>query len=85
MFNNNRSDVEIAAGMLRIRGTQTAIMRGARLSYTQTQQYLRQLSEMALIESVEQRNGRAVYGPTGKGQEFVALVDRMEVLLERRD
>ena len=81
MFNHKRSDVEVAADMLRITGSQTAIMYGANLSYAQTQKYLRQLSEMALIESVAQRNGRPLYGPTGKGQEFLELIDRMEVLL----
>ena len=81
MFNHKRSDVEVAADMLRIRGSQTAIMYGANLSYAQTQKYLRQLSEMALIESVTQRNGRPLYCPTGKGQEFLELIDRMEDLL----
>jgi len=82
MFNKKRSDVEVVARILRCRGSQTAIMYGANLSYAQTLKYLRQLSEMALIESVQQRNGRPLYAPTGKGLEFLALVDRMEVLLE---
>ena len=81
MFKLKRSDVEVVADMLRVRGSQTGIMYGANLSYAQTQKYLRQLSDMALIESVEQRNGRPLYGPTGKGQEFLELIDRMEVLL----
>ena len=81
MFNHKRSDVEVAADMLRVSGSQTAIMYGANLSYAQTRKYLRQLSEMALIESVQQRNGRPMYGPTGKGHEFLELIDRMEVLL----
>ena len=49
----------------------------ANLSYAQTKKYLRLLFEMALIESVEQRHGRPVYGPTGKGQEFLELIDRI--------
>ena len=81
MFNHKRSDVDLVADMLRVSGSQTAIMYGANLSYAQTQKYLRQLSEMALIESVGQRNRRPVYGPTEKGQEFLELIDRMEVLL----
>ena len=80
MFNHKRSDVEVAADMLRVKGSQTAIMYGANLSYTQTQKYLHQLSEMKLIERVELRNGRPLYGPTGKGLEFLELVDQMEVL-----
>ena len=83
MFNHKRSDVEVAADMLRVSGSQTAIMYGANLSYAQTKKYLRQLSDMALIESVEQRNGRPLYGLTGKGQELLELIDRMEVLLGR--
>ncbi len=81
MFNHKRSDVEVAADMLRVRGSQTGIIYGADRSYVQTQKYLRQLCDMALIESVEQRDGRPLYGLTGKGQELLELIDRMEVLL----
>ncbi len=81
MFKHKRSDVEVVADMLRVKGSQTAIMYGANLSYAQTQKYLHQLSEMALIEPVEIRNGRPLYGPTGKGLEFLGLVDQLEVLL----
>ena len=81
LFNRIRSDVELAADMLRVKGSQTAIMYGANLSHAQTQKYLHQLSEMALIESVEMRNGRPLYGPTGKGLEFLGLVDQLEVLI----
>ena len=80
LFNHNRSDVQVAADMLRVRGSQTAIMYGANLNYHQTMKYLHQLSKMALIEPVEIRNGRPLYGPTGKGIEFVELVDQMEAL-----
>ena len=83
LFIHRRSPVEVAADMLRVRGSQTAIMYDAQLSYTQTQKYLRQLCDMALIESVEQRNGRPLYGLTGKGQEFLDLFDRMKVLMGR--
>ena len=81
MFNHKRSDVEVAADMLRVGGSQTAIMYGANLSYAQVRKYLRQLSDMALIESVEQQNGRPLYDLTEKGQEFLELIERMEVLL----
>jgi len=89
MFNDKRSDEQMAADMLRVRGTQTAIMYGANLSHTQTQKYLRQLSEMGLIEKTidetgGRTNGRPLYAPTGKGLEFLELVDRMEVLLGGR-
>ena len=81
MFDHKRSDVEVAADTLRVRGSQTAIMYGANLSYLQTQKYLRQLCNMALIESVQQRNGRPLYDLTGKGRELLELINRMEVLL----
>ncbi len=81
MFKLRRSDVQVAADMLRVKGTQTAIMYGANLSYTQTRKYLYELSEMALIELIEIRGGRPLYGPTAKGEEFLELVDRLEDLL----
>lgn len=83
MLNQKRSYLEVAADILRIRGSQTAIMYGANLSYAQTRKYLRELADRALIEPVVGgRNGRRLYGPTPKGREFIELVERLEVLLE---
>ena len=81
MLNHKRSDLEVAADILRISGSQTAIMYGANLSYAQTRKYLRQLAELALIESVERDNGRRHYHSTGKGQEFLQLIEKLEVLV----
>lgn len=66
--------------MLRV-SSQTAIMYDANLSCVPTQKYLRQLCDMALIESVEQQDGRPLYDLTRKGQELLELINRMEVLL----
>ena len=81
MLNHKRSDLEVAADIIRISGSQTAIMYGANLSYAQTLKYLRQLAELALIESVKRDNGRWHYRSTGKGQEFLKLIEKLEVLV----
>ena len=80
MFNCRRSDLEVVADILRINGSQTAIMYGANLSYTQTHKYLSQLAELALIEPFDGGNGRQKYRCTTKGQEFLGLVERLEIL-----
>ena len=78
---DRRSDLQVAADMLRISGSKTAIMYGANLSYTQTQRYLSLLVDIGLIEAVDGRNGRQQYGPTQRGQIFLALLERLEELM----
>ena len=78
---DRRSDLQVAADMLRIRGSKTAIMYGANLSYTQTQKYLSLLVDIGLIEAVDGRNGRQQYGPTQRGHKFLALLERLEELM----
>ena len=77
---DRRSDLQVAADMLRISGSKTAIMYGANLSYTQTQKYLSLLLDIGLIEAVDGRNGRQQYGPTLRGQTFLTLLERLEEL-----
>ena len=81
MFNQNRSNVEIAADILRLKGSQTAIMYGANLSHGQTLKYLSYLTDSALIKSVGGKDGRQRYHRTRKGQEFIELVEKLDVLL----
>ena len=83
MFNHKRSDVEVAADILRIKGSQTAIMYGANLSYSQTHKYIRQLTDMALLQPVEGKNGRRNFHTTQRGRDFLDLVEKMEDLLQR--
>ena len=75
-----RSDLQVAGDILRIRGSKSAIMYGANLSYARAQKYLSQLVDIGLIEAAEGRNGRKQYGPTLKGQEFLSLFGRLEKL-----
>ena len=83
IHNQRRSNLEIAAHILRIRGSQAAVMRGANLSYAQTHKYLSQLAELALIEPVAGgRNERWQCRPTLKGQEFIELVEKLKIMLE---
>lgn len=82
MFNHKRSDVEVAADILRIKGSQTAIMYGANLSYSQTHKYIQQLTDMALLQPVIGKNGRRKFHTTQRGQDFLDLVEKMEVLLQ---
>lgn len=82
MFNHKRSDVEVAADILRIKGSQTAIMYGANLSYSQTHKYIRQLTEMALLQPVTGKNGRRNFHTTQRGRDFLDLVEKMEDLLQ---
>ena len=77
---DRRSDLQLAADMLRSRGSKTAIMYGANLGYAQTQKYLSQLVDIGLLEVADGRNGRKQYGPTLKGQKFLALLERLEEL-----
>ncbi len=80
MLQERRSNLEVAASMLRIKGSKTAFMYGANLSYALTQKYLSQLVDIGLIEAADGRNGRRQYGPTLKGQEFLSLFERLEIL-----
>ena len=81
MFNHNRSAVEVVADILRIRGTQTAIMYGAKLDYNQTKAYLRLLSTLLLIGRDGGVDARPRYGPTTKGKKFLELFKRLEALV----
>ena len=81
MFNHRRSDVEVVADILRIRGTQTAIMHGAKLDYNRTTEYLRLLSSLSLIGTDGGVDARPQYGPTAKGKEFLELFKRLEALV----
>ncbi len=78
---NRRSDLEVVADMLRVQGSQTAIMYGANLSYAQTRKYLNLLSDLAIIESVDGKNGRRQYRPTPRGQEFLGLIEKLQQML----
>ena len=83
LFNHyNRSDIEVVADILRIRGSQTAIMYGAKLSYDQTKYYLGLLSSLSLIGTDGGVDARPQYGPTEKGVKFLELVRGLEALVE---
>ena len=75
-----RSELEVVANMLRIRGSKTAIMYGANLSYDQTQKYLRLLVDIGVIDSVDGTNGRQQYRPTEKGHQLLELIGKLEDL-----
>ena len=81
MFNRNRSDVQVVADILRIRGTQRAIGYGAKLDYNQTKEYLRLLSSLSLIGRDGGVDARPQYGPTAKGIEFLELFKRLDALV----
>jgi len=81
LFNRKRSNVEVIADILRIRGSQTAIMYGANLSYHQTKEYLRRMSSLSLIGTDGGVDARPQYGPTAKGKEFLELFERLEALV----
>ena len=78
---DRRSDLQVIADMLRTRGTKTAIMYGANLSYIQTEKYLGLLVVIGLIEVADGRHGRQQYSPTLKGEEFLSLLERLEELM----
>ena len=81
LLSHRRSDVEVIADMLRIRGSKTAIMYGANLSYTQIQKYLGLLTERKFIESVDKEKGRRHYRPTQRGRELLDLIEQLEELI----
>ena len=82
MFNHyHRSDIELMADILRVRGSQTAVMHGAKLSYNQTKEYLRLMSSLSLIDTVGGVDARPQYGSTAKGRKFLELFERLEALV----
>ena len=82
LFNHyRRSDIEVVANILRIRGSQTAVMYGANLSYEQTKKYLGQLSSLSLIGTDGGLDARPQYGSTEKGRKFLELFERLEALV----
>ena len=81
LLGDRRADLQVVADMLRIRGTQTAIMYGANLSHIQTQKYLSLLVDIGLFEVADGIHGRQQYGPTLKGQEFLSLLEQLEELV----
>ena len=85
MFNRKRSDLEVVADILRIKGSKTAIMYGANLSYAQTQKYLGILTEREFLESVVVRSGRREYHPTEKAQELLRMIETIEELVRSPD
>lgn len=78
---DRRSNLEVVADMLRIKGSKTAIMYGANLSYSQTQKYLHLLAERQFIELVVEGNGRPLYRPTQRGRKFLELIGDLEELI----
>ena len=81
LFGDRRSSLNVAADILRISGSKTAIMYGGNLSYTQTKRYLRALTEQELIEVIDTASGRKEYRSTDKGRRFLELVDTLEDLV----
>jgi len=81
LFGDRRSTLNVAADILRIGGSKTAIMYGGNLSYTQTKRYLGALTEQGLLEMVDTSNGRQEYHSTDKGRKFLHLVDTLEELV----
>ena len=81
LFGDRRSTLNVAADILRIGGSKTAIMYGGNLSYTQTKRYLCALTEQGLLELVDTSSGRHEYHSTDKGRKFLHLVDTLEELV----
>ena len=81
LFGERRSTLNVAADILRINGSKTAIMYGGNLSYTQTKRYIRALTEQGLLESFDTSRGRHEYRSTDKGRKFLALIDTLEDLV----
>lgn len=81
LFSERRSTLDVAADILRINGSKTAIMYGGNLSYAQTQKYIRVLTEQGFMEMVDEGARRRVYRSTEKGLKFLDLVDRIQNLM----
>ena len=81
LFGERRSSLNVAADILRISGSKTAIMYGGNLSYTQTKRYLHALTEQGLLELVDGNGRRPQYRSTDKGRKFLQLIDTLEDLV----
>lgn len=82
MFHSKkRSDVQVAGDILRINGSQTAIMYGANLSYSQTRKYLYSLTTRGFLERVNVGNGRKQYRCTEEGRRLLAMIEDLEELV----
>ncbi len=82
MFHNKkRSDVHVTGDILRINGSQTAIMYGANLSYSQTRKYLLSLTTRGFLERVNVGNGQKQYRHTEKGRRLLAVIEALEELV----
>ncbi len=81
LFSDRRSSLDVAADILRINGSKTAIMYGGNLSYAQTQKYLRILTEQGFIELDDQGVRNRKYRSTEKGRKFLELIDRLQNLV----
>ncbi len=81
LFSDRRSSLDVAADILRINGSKTAIMYGGNLSYTQTQKYLKALMEQGFLERIDKGERRQEYRSTEKGQRFLELVDTISDLM----
>ena len=83
MVANKRSKLDVIADILRLKGSRTAIMCGANLSYAETQEYLVVLREAGFLgESPSGKNGRLAYTPTEKGRgllELLGMIENMRV------
>ncbi len=77
-----RSNYDVIADMLRIKGTKTAVMYGANLSYSQAQRYLHLLEAQQLVRVVKRNDGRAEYQATEKGRRFLDLLETVESMTE---
>ncbi len=81
LFSDRRSSLDVAADILRINGSKTAIMYGGNLSYAQTQKYLRILTEQGFIELVDRGVRNRKYHSTEKGRKYLELIDRLQNLV----
>ena len=81
LFSDRRSSLDVAADILRINGSKTAIMYGGNLSYAQTQKYLRILTEQGFIELDDRGVRNRKYHSTEKGRKYLELIDRLQNLV----
>lgn len=78
---SRRSHIEVIADILRIRGSKTAIMYGANLSYAQTQKYVNLLIKQGLLHVATGNNGRRYYEPTPRGSHLLDMVNNLETFV----
>ncbi len=81
LFSDRRSSLDVAADILRINGSKTAIMYGGNLSYAQTQKYLRILTEQGFIELDDRGVRNRKYHSTEKGRKYLELIDLLQNLV----